>query len=163
MYAPGTFMGASGSSDPNKQGGGGTGTTFQLEERAHFGMEVAVATGAMPAIKDDAIPMCEKELLVVRIGGGARRAEERSTLLMFLIDFTDSMEDTATVCKKTSSLRQLQSGLNALFSSCLSIFVLLLNLTADSFEVVATNAQTIVEYIMALLFESPFTRPENTS
>ena len=32
VYALGTFMGASGSSDPNKQGGGGTGTMLQLEE-----------------------------------------------------------------------------------------------------------------------------------
>ena len=33
LYALGTFMGASGSADPNKQGGEGTGRMFQLEER----------------------------------------------------------------------------------------------------------------------------------
>ena len=49
----------------NKQGGGGTGTMFQLEERVHFRMEVAVATDATIAIKDDASPMCRKELLIV--------------------------------------------------------------------------------------------------
>ena len=38
---------------------------FQLEERVHFRMEVAVATGATIAIKDDASPMCRKELLTV--------------------------------------------------------------------------------------------------
>ena len=38
---------------------------FQLEERVHFRMEVAVATGATIAIKDDASPMCRKELLIV--------------------------------------------------------------------------------------------------
>ena len=32
LYALGTFMGASGSADPNKQGRGGTVTMFQLEE-----------------------------------------------------------------------------------------------------------------------------------
>ena len=65
LYALGTFMGASGSADPNKQGGGGTGTMLQLEERVHFRMEVAVATGATIAIKDNASPMCRKELLMV--------------------------------------------------------------------------------------------------
>ena len=41
--------------------GGGTGIMFRLEERVHFRMEV----GATIAIKDDASPMCRKELLMV--------------------------------------------------------------------------------------------------
>ncbi|KAG9313880.1 hypothetical protein JVU11DRAFT_4648 [Chiua virens] len=65
LYALGTFMGASGSANPAKQGGGGTGTQYQLEERIHFRMEVAVATGATLAVKDDASPMVRKELLVL--------------------------------------------------------------------------------------------------
>ncbi len=65
LYALGTFMGASGSANPDNHGGGGTGTMHQLEERVHFRMEVAVATGATLAIKEDASPMCRKELLVV--------------------------------------------------------------------------------------------------
>jgi regulatory associated protein of mTOR len=65
LYALGTFMGASGSADSNKQGGGGTGTMYQLEEKVHFRMEVAVSTGVTIAIKDDASPMCRKELLTV--------------------------------------------------------------------------------------------------
>ena len=65
LYALGTFMGASGSADSNKQGGGGTGTMYQLEEKVHFRMEIAVSTGVTIAIKDDASPMCRKELLTV--------------------------------------------------------------------------------------------------
>jgi regulator-associated protein of mTOR len=38
---------------------------FQLEERVHFRVEVAVATGATLAIKDDASPMCRNEVLVL--------------------------------------------------------------------------------------------------
>ena len=42
LYALGTFMGASGAPDANKQGGGGSWMVFQLD---HFRMEVAGATG----------------------------------------------------------------------------------------------------------------------
>ena len=51
--------------DPNGQGGGGTGTIFQLQESVHFEMEVAVATSAILPIKDGASPMCRKKLLIV--------------------------------------------------------------------------------------------------
>ncbi len=50
-----------------------------------------------------------------------------------------------------------------LLSSFFTIFVLLLDLSVDPYHEVATNAQTIVDYIMALLLESPFTRLESTS
>lgn len=65
LFALGTFMGASGSADTNKHGGGGTGSMFEFDERYHFRMEVAIVTGATLAIKDDASPMCRKELLVI--------------------------------------------------------------------------------------------------
>lgn len=65
LYALGTFRGASGVIDANKQGGRCSGLMFQLEERFHFRMEVAVATGATLVIKDDASPLCRKKLLVV--------------------------------------------------------------------------------------------------
>ncbi|KAH0837850.1 armadillo-type protein [Lanmaoa asiatica] len=65
LYALGTFMGASGSANAAKHGGGGTGTQYQLEERIHFRMEVAVATGATLGVKDDASPMVRKELLTL--------------------------------------------------------------------------------------------------
>jgi len=45
-----------------------------------------------------------------------------------------------------------------LLSSFFTIFVVLLELSVDPYPEVATNAQTIVDYVIALLLESPFTR-----
>ncbi|EAU92443.2 mip1 [Coprinopsis cinerea okayama7 len=177
LFALGTFLGASGSSDPNKQGGGGSGTMYQLEERVHFRMEVAVVTGATLAIKDDASPMCRKELLVVistlvkewrgcfvvcawlyweedrkwRTTGAPYSADDELTSHA-VAEWLDGFDD--------ESLREEK---RVLLSSFFTIFVVLLDLSVDPYQEVATNAQTIVDYIMALLLESPFTKlPSST-
>ncbi|TEB32325.1 hypothetical protein FA13DRAFT_1662659 [Coprinellus micaceus] len=192
LYALGTFMGASGSSDPQKQGGGGSGTMYQLEEKIHFRMEVMVATGATLRIKDDASPMCRKELLVVisalvkewrgwfvvcawlyweedrkwRMNGGG------PGLLGGGGVFSHSgmnLEDEVTSQAVAEWLDNFpeEDGVReenrVLLSSFFTIFVALLELSVDPYHEIATNAQTIVDYIMALLLESPFTRlPSNT-
>ncbi len=186
LYALGTFMGASGSADPNKQGGGGTGTMYQLEERVHFRMEVAVATGATLAIRDDASPMCRKELLVVisclvkewrgyfvvcawiyweedkRWRSGTMGLHHSS----FAAHFHDEDTTNHAVAEWLDSFGDddlLREENRVLLSSFFTIFVVLLDLSVDPYQEVATNAQTIVDYIMALLLESPFTRLDSTS
>jgi len=180
LYALGTFMGASGSADPNKQGGGGSGTMYQLEERVHFRMEVAVATGATLAIKDDASPMCRKELLVVisclvkewrgyfvvcawlyweedrkwRAGSaGHHHAPDDDVTNQAVAEWLDGFGDDDL----------LREEHRVLLSSFFTIFVVLLDLSVDPYHEVATNAQTVVDYIMALLLESPFTRLDCTT
>lgn len=184
LYALGTFMGASGSEFPDRQGGGGTGTMFQLEERVHFRMEVAVATGATLAIKDDASPMCRKELLVVisclvkewrgyfvvcawlyweedrkwRAGAsghghGHPHLHDEDITNQAISEWLDGFGDDDLVREEN----------RVLLSSLFTIFVVLLDLSVDPYQEVATNAQTIVDYITALLLESPFTRLDSTS
>lgn len=185
LYALGTFMGASGSANPNHHGGGGTGTMYQLEERVHFRMEVAVATGATLAIKEDASPMCRKELLVVIsclvkewrgyfvVCSWLYWEEDRrwrsGSLGHYNPPSTHYHEDDITNQAVAEWLEgfgeddALREENRVLLSSFFTIFVLLLDLSVDPYNEVATNAQTIVDYIMALLLESPFTRLESTS
>ncbi|KAH0591317.1 hypothetical protein H2248_001400 [Termitomyces sp. 'cryptogamus'] len=180
LYALGTFLGASGSEFPDRHGGGGTGTMYQLEERVHFRMEVAVATGATLAIKDDASPMCRKELLVVisclvkewrgyfvvcawlyweedrrwRAGtSGQSHMHDEDVTNQAIGEWLDSFNDD----------EMLREENRVLLSSFFTIFVVLLDLSIDAYQEVATHAQTIVDYIMALLLESPFTRLESSS
>jgi len=206
LYALGTFMGASGSADESKKGGGGTGTMYQLEERVHFRMEVAVATGATLAIKDDASPMCRKELLVVisclvkewrgyfvvcawlyweedrRWRGGSTTSggvpsyptSSSSTTAPYggggaggPITYTHDDDVTSlAVSEWLDSFGDddmLREENRVLLSSFFTIFVVLLDLSVDPYVEVQTMAQIIVDYIMALLLESPFTKLENST
>lgn len=175
LYALGTFLGASGSADLNKLGGGGSGTMHQLEERVHFRMEVMVVTGAALAIKEDASPMVRKELLVVisclvkewrgyfivcawiyweeqRRHNDPRAQHEEDVAAQAVAEWLGGFDDPGYRDENRVCL-----------SSFFTIFTVLLELSCDPYQEVATNAQTIVDYIIALLLESPFTRLENTS
>ncbi|KAF8808186.1 hypothetical protein BYT27DRAFT_6605724 [Phlegmacium glaucopus] len=186
LYALGTFMGASGSADPNKQGGGGTGTMYQLGERVHFRMEVAVATGATIAIKDDASPMCRKELLTVisclvkewrgyfvvcawlyweedRKWRSAAMGTHHPLSSSHHHDDDVTSQAVAEWLEAFGEDEALREENRVLLSSFFTIFVVLLDLSVDPYQEVATNAQTIVDYITALLLESPFSRLESAS
>lgn len=179
LFALGTFMGASGSADPERRGGGGTGTMFDVDERSHFRMEVAVVTGATLAIRDDASPMCRKELLVVisclvkewrgyfvvcawiyweedrkwKAAGGHHHPEDEDVTGQAVAEWLDGFGDDD----------HLREESRVLLSSFFTIFVVLLDLSVDPYHEVATHAQTVVDYIMALLLESPFTRLDSTT
>src|SRR6266576_3047916 len=180
LYALGTFMGTSGSADPTKSGGGGSGTMYHLEERDHFRMEVAVATGATLAIKDDARPMARKELLILisclvkewrgyfvvcawlyweedrRWRSGAHfnpNLHDEDTTNQAITEWLDGFGDDELLREEN----------RVLLSSFFTIFVVLLDLSVDPYHEVATNAQTMVDYIMALLQESPFARLESST
>lgn len=175
LYALGTFLGTSGSADLSKLGGGGSGTMHQLEERIHFRMEVAVVTGAALAIKEDASPMVRKELLVVisclvkewrgyfivcawlyweeeRRRNDPNAHHEEDVAEQAVAEWLGGFEDDG-----------FREENRVWLSSFFTIFSVLLELSCDPYQEVATNAQTIVDYIVALLLESPFTRLENTS
>ncbi|KAJ7591195.1 raptor N-terminal caspase like domain-containing protein [Mycena floridula] len=174
LFALGTFMGANGSADPAKHGGGGTGTMNELGERTHFKMEVAVVTGATLLIKDDASPMCRKELLVMIsclvkewrghfvVCAWLYWEEDRKWKAGELL--TDDDLTTEAVAQWLERLPdELREESRVLLSSFFTIFVVLLDLSVDPYHEVATNAQTIVDYIMVLLLDSPFKRLECTS
>ncbi|KAF8971831.1 hypothetical protein BDZ97DRAFT_1785365 [Flammula alnicola] len=163
LYALGTFMGASGSADPNKQGGGGTGTMYQLEERVHFRMEVAVATGATLAIKEDASPMCRKELLVV-ISCLVKEWRGYFVVCAWLYWEEDRRWRSGSLGHHNPASSHFHDDdiTNQAVAEWLEGFGEDDALREENREV-ATNAQTIVDYIMALLLESPFTRLESTS
>ncbi|EDR15987.1 uncharacterized protein LACBIDRAFT_242724, partial [Laccaria bicolor S238N-H82] len=153
LYALGTFLGASGAIDATKQGGGGS------------GMEVAVATGATLAIKDDASPMCRKELLVL-ISCLVKEWRGYFVVCAWIYWEEDRKWRASTSGHHHSPLHDedvTNQANRVLLSSFFTIFVVLLDLSVDPYQEVAANAQTIVDYIMALLLESPFTRLEGTS
>ncbi|THH18632.1 hypothetical protein EW146_g2399 [Bondarzewia mesenterica] len=178
LYALGTFLGASGSVDPEKIGGGGSGSMFSLSEHVHFRMEVAVVTGATLAVKEDASPMARKELLIlisclVREWRGYfvvcawlyweedRRWKSGDVPQLHEEDATD--QAIAEWLDGFGDNEALRQGNRVLLSSFFTIFTVLLELSVDPYLEVATLAQTIVDYIMALLLESPFTRLDSTS
>ncbi|KAI0066602.1 hypothetical protein BV25DRAFT_1820620 [Artomyces pyxidatus] len=177
LFALGTFMGASGSADPAKTGGGGTGTMSHLDERVHFRMEVAVVTGSALAIKEDASPMVRKELLVVISclvkewrgyfvvcawvyweedrrwkSGATTQLHEEDVTSQAVAEWLDGFGDEET-----------REENRVIISSFFTIFLVLLELSVDPYHEVATNAQTIVDYVMALLLESPFTRLDSST
>ncbi|KAI6031242.1 hypothetical protein BKA83DRAFT_4197573 [Pisolithus microcarpus] len=147
MYALGTFMGASGSADPAKQGGGGSGTQYQLEE-------LAVVTGATVVAKEDASPMVRKELLEWR-GYFVEDRKWRTEMN------PQPHEEEVTSQAIDDDVAREEN--RVVLSSFFTIFVALLELTVDPYHEVATNAQTITDYIMALLLASPFYRLDCTT
>ncbi|KAI0370082.1 hypothetical protein BV20DRAFT_1113337 [Pilatotrama ljubarskyi] len=178
LYALSTFLGASGSADLNKLGGGGSGSMYRLDERSHFRMEVTVVTGATLAIKEDASPMVRKELLVLISclvkewrgyfivcawiyweedrrwkDGEENQHPDDDVAAIAITEWLDSFGDDD----------DYRAENRVLLSSIFTIFSILLELSVDPYQEVATNAQTIVDYIMALLLESPFTRLDSTT
>ncbi|KAJ6601189.1 hypothetical protein DFH09DRAFT_1127079 [Mycena vulgaris] len=180
LFALGTFMGASGSSNPKKRGGGGTGTMPHFESKlTHFKMEVAVVTGATLAMTDDASPMCRKEIIVVLstlvkeyrgffvVCAWLYWEEDRKWKTPGSHHATDDDSSCLTVQAVADWLDRFEENEQAeqrvYLSSFFTMFVFLLDLSVDPYHEVATNAQTVVDYIMALLLESPFTRLESSS
>ncbi|KAJ3774118.1 hypothetical protein FB446DRAFT_492928 [Lentinula raphanica] len=182
LYALGTFMGASGSKmeTEGNRGGGGSGGMYNRDERAHFRLEVAVVTGATVVVREDASPMCRKELVVlisclVKEWRGwfvvcawmyweEERKRRHATVYPYVSANADEVSEEAV---REWLLSISDSGLReesrVLLSSFYTIFVVLLDLSVDPYHEVATQAQTVVDYIMALLLESPFTRLDEAS
>ncbi|KAJ6454525.1 raptor N-terminal caspase like domain-containing protein [Mycena vitilis] len=180
LYALGTFMGASGSSNPRKRGGGGSGTMPHFENKLiHFKMEVAVVTGASLAIKDDASPMCRKELIVLL---SCLVKEYRGFFVVCAWLYWEweevrkkahsgrrSADEIPNIAAQAESdwLHQFEEHERAeqrvYLSSFYTMWYILMTLMADPYQEVATHAQTVVDYVLALVLDSPFTRLEGSS
>ncbi|KAK0433965.1 hypothetical protein EV421DRAFT_1841786 [Armillaria borealis] len=136
-----TFMGASGSLDPIKRGGGGSGNLmglFEMEENFHMRLEVSL---------DDASPMARKELLVLI----------SSLVREWRGHFVDQRWRTKGFGPHSPAIDEwIEKENRVILSSFFTIFV-------DPYSEVAANAQTIVDYIMALLLDSPFSQHDATS
>lgn len=179
LFALGTFMGASGSADTAKSGGGGTGSMYHLDERTHFRLEVAVGTGATLSTKDDASPMVRKELLVL-VGCLVKEWRGHFVIVAWLY-WEEERKRNANPYGRPSDNEDLTNQAVAdwledlveddvfreesrvLLSSFYTIYAILLELSVDPYPEVAAYAQTTVDYIMALLLESPFVRLETTA
>ncbi|TFL06291.1 raptor N-terminal caspase like domain-containing protein [Pterulicium gracile] len=178
LYALGTFLGASGSTDAKKRGGGGSGTMWQLREREHFRMEVGVGTAAMINSKDDCSPMARKELLVLLSclvkewrGHFVITAwiywEESKKYRTGTHHWTQDEDITAHAVSEwldsSGDDDYLREENRVLISSFFTTFVALLDLSSDPYPEVASLARTIVDYITALLLESPFAKLEGST
>ncbi|KAJ3813805.1 hypothetical protein F5876DRAFT_34250 [Lentinula aff. lateritia] len=182
LYALGTFMGSSGSKVETEgtKGGGGSGGMYDRDERTHFRMEVAVVTGATLVVREDASPMCRKELVVLVsclvkewrgyfvvcawIYWEEERKRRHATVYPYVSANADEVSEQA-VREWLDSIPDagLREESRVLLSSFYTIFVVLLDLSVDPYSEVATQAQTVVDYIMALLLESPFTKLDEAS
>ncbi|KAJ3722358.1 raptor N-terminal caspase like domain-containing protein [Lentinula raphanica] len=157
LYALSTFMGASGSQldTEGNRGGGGSGGMYDRDKQAQFQLEVAVVTGATLVAREDASPMCRKELVVLI---SCLVKEWRGWFVVCAWIYWEERQH-ATVYPYVG----LREESRVMLSSFHTIFVVLLDLSVDPYHEVATQAQTVVDYIMALLLESPFTRLDETS
>ncbi|KAF9022601.1 hypothetical protein BDZ89DRAFT_1070539 [Hymenopellis radicata] len=174
LFALQTLMGTSGAADPEKRGGGGTGTLlglFDQDESMHLRVEVSLVTNATFQIKEDASPMCRKELLVLIsclvkewrgyfvVCAWLYWEEDRRWRSGYDVD----QEDLATeaIQEWEESLpgdNQQVAESKIILKSIFTIFLVLLDLSIDPYPEVAAHAQTIVDYVMALLLESPFSK-----
>lgn len=186
FYALGTLYGASASSKEEKRGGGGIAGLVHLEERDHLGFELRLAMPIILTGKDDGSPMVRKEMLVVlsclvrewrgwfivaawayweehrihstkqnRASGTVREEEDDELVANTIADWIEraSPPDGEEIRQQT----------HAMFQSFFNLYSLILNLTTDPYPEVAISAQTISDYVMALLLESPFAKLPNSS
>ncbi|KAF7307461.1 Mip1 [Mycena indigotica] len=176
LYALGTFMGATGALASKKKTGGGGSGAVALESRTdHFKLEVSIVTGAMLAIRDDASPMCRKEMVVLLsclvkeyrghfvVCAWLYWEEDRRWRDGHVDDDDISITDQAIAEWLDSFPAEESQAQRVYLSSFFTMFITLLDLSVDPYPEVATNAQTVLDYIMALLIESPFARLSSSS
>ncbi|TIC71829.1 hypothetical protein E3Q00_04400 [Wallemia mellicola] len=181
MFALGTFMGASGSvwKDVNKQqpgevprlGGGGTGSLPGISSMEHFMFEVQLATAGLAA-KEDASPMVRKELVIfwsafVREWQGwfcvaayayyvsEKRDESRVT--------GNPYKPSLTVVKEAIYEHQGEKAGDKLLDDFAALYMALLDMTLDPYPEVGSLACTVVDFIHALLIESPLSDSEDSA
>ncbi|KIY73326.1 WD40 repeat-like protein [Cylindrobasidium torrendii FP15055 ss-10] len=178
LFALQTFLGASGSVDVNKRGGGGSGTLmglFEQDEHIHMRLEVSMVTRATYSLRDDASPMARKELVVlisclVREWRGhfiicawLYWEEDRRWRQGYDPNEIDVTEEALFEWEQTlEGHGRLEEG-RVMLQSFYTIWLVLLDMAIDPYPEVAVLAQTIVDYVMALLLESPFSSLESAT
>ncbi|WVW84544.1 hypothetical protein I302_106578 [Kwoniella bestiolae CBS 10118] len=186
LYAFGTLLGASSApvDSPDAKGGGGTGAQLGLSDIQQLEIEAGLAFACMMSVKEDASPMVRKELVVViscvvrewrgwlvsaawayyeqesylsRTEGktnGVHLEEEEEDIVSEALKEWTSNEDKEP--------HEHQHNLT-LLSSFKVLFETLLDLSVDPHTEVALMASTVVDYIIALLVDSAFTRVKGSA
>ena len=150
---------------------------YHLDERTHFRLEVAVGTGAALTTRDDASPMVRKELLVLlsclvkewrghfviaawiyweeehKRSDHSHPQSDEDVANQAITEWLDNLGDDGAYREDS----------RVLLSSFYTIYVFLLEMSVDPYPEVAAYAQTLVDYVMALLLESPFARLGNST
>ncbi|KAF8756144.1 Raptor N-terminal CASPase like domain [Rhizoctonia solani] len=161
LYALSVFLGASGSAIEGRNGGGGTGCRIPLQERDQLRLEVAIATARpWPGKKTRARwlvcrcrlgywedhgglnPLTSPSVREQRAAEGALRAAHAQR------EWAD----------RAASEPRRRDELRVVLTSFFTIYCTLLELSVDPYPEVATLAQTVVDYITALLLDSPFSK-----
>ncbi|ORX40214.1 raptor N-terminal caspase like domain-domain-containing protein [Kockovaella imperatae] len=175
LYAFGTLLGASSApiDSPDIKGGGGTGAQVGVEETAQLEIEAGLAFACMMSVKEDASPLVRKELVVViscvvREWRGwlvcAAWAYFEQEALAVALD--QGVEDSPDLVGKAleewvrsgdKKVMEHQHNLT-LLSSFKVLFETLLDLSVDPNTEVALMASTVVDYVVALLLDSAFSR-----
>ena len=176
LYAFGTLLGAS-SAPPDVtdvKGGGGTGAQMGISESAQLEVEAGLAFACMMSVKEDASPLVRKELVVViscvvrewrgwlvcaawayyeqeaalaNIDAGK---DDDGDVVKDALEAWIDMHDDRTAVENQQAL--------TLLSSFKVLFETLLDLSVDPSTEVALMASTVVDYVVALLLDSAFTR-----
>lgn len=179
LYALAIFYGASGSASPEVKGGGGTGRMSSLSEKAHLKVELESAVEAVRATRTDASPIVRKEAVIL-ISALAnewrgyftvaawlyweeeRQGSRKSSSQLTLDDIANRALDEWTSNIRTPDpemKRQHRKFLNKFFL----LLIYLYDLVADPHTEVSTMATTVLDFIVAMLLESPFSRIQGTT
>ncbi len=175
LYAFGTLLGASSApiDSSETRGGGGTGAQLGISEANQLELEAGLAFACMMSVKEDASPMVRKELVVViscvvrewrgwMVCAAWAYYEQEAALAAAeagLEETPDVVSEAleAWVSNENRISQEHQHNLT-LLSSFKVVFETLLDLSVDPHTEVALMASTVVDYVIALLFDSAFCR-----
>ncbi|ORY31404.1 raptor N-terminal caspase like domain-domain-containing protein [Naematelia encephala] len=173
LYAFGTLLGASSApiDSTEARGGGGTGSQLGISEQTQLEIEAGLAFACMMQVKEDASPMVRKELVVViscvvREWRGwlvcAAWAYYEQEAALAAAEHGEEPSDVVEAALEVWQSKQPDEATHAhnmtLLSSFKVLFETLLDLSVDPHTEVALMASTVVDYVVALLLDSAFTR-----
>ena len=172
--------------------GGGTGAQLGISEIAQLEMETGLAFACMMTVKEDASPLVRKEMLVViscvvREWRGwfvsaawayfeqetdeatslAESSEDHQSRTQIVADALQTWTQRKWVHKASDDDQDNGAPMGninlTLLGSCKIMFETLLDLSVDPDTEVALMASTVVDYIVALLLDSAFTRVRDSA
>ncbi|KAJ7163422.1 hypothetical protein C8R43DRAFT_879598, partial [Mycena crocata] len=189
LHALGTFIGVGGFSNSNGRTGEGSGTMSQSQldtNLTHMKMEVTLVTSAAATAKQDASPMYRRELVVL-LSFLVKEYQGFFVVCAWLYGAEDRHQSGKTQECSSRSYRsasidmpptltaqaingwldrfkgQERTDQSFFLSSFFTLFVFILELSADPCHEVASAAQRLFYYIMARLLESPFAQLGSSS
>ncbi|WWC88789.1 uncharacterized protein L201_003702 [Kwoniella dendrophila CBS 6074] len=181
LYAFGTLLGASSAPIESEsiKGGGGTGAQLGLSDVQQLEIEAGLAFACMMSVKEDASPMVRKELVVViscvvrewrgwLVCAAWAYYEQESALSKAELGQDITKDDIVSealnewTSNPEKQPHEHQHNLT-LLSSFKVLFETLLDLSVDPHTEVALMASTVVDYIIALLVDSAFTRVKGSA